>query len=249
MTSPEQTEEPIATLANAQSLTQDRQDQCVQSLEEFSVQEPLCKLSGSREKIYLTVKRFFSIIFSILGLLLSLPVFIIVAAFIKIEDGGPVFYAQTRLGKDGAPFTMYKVRSMVIDAEAKKAELLQHNEHDGPAFKMTHDPRVTRVGRFIRKTSIDELPQLWNVLKGDMSLVGPRPPLPREVKAYDAYQLGRLAVKPGLTCYWQIGGRSELSFNDWVALDLRYIRERSLTTDLKILLKTVPAVLSRKGAF
>ncbi|NJP40503.1 sugar transferase [Oscillospiraceae bacterium HV4-5-C5C] len=199
--------------------------------------------------VYLGMKRFFSIILSLPGLILSLPIFLIVAIFIKIEDGGPVFYAQTRVGQDGVPFTMYKLRSMVTDAELRKAELLQHNEHDGPAFKMTHDPRVTRVGRFIRKTSIDELPQLWNILKGDMSLVGPRPPLQREVDAYNEYQRGRLAVKPGLTCYWQISGRSELSFDDWVKLDLRYINERSLVTDLKIILKTVPAVLSRKGAY
>lgn len=194
-------------------------------------------------------KRIFDIVCSALGLLaLSIP-FLIISLIILIDSPGasPIF-TQKRHGRDGKVFKFYKFRSMVPNAETMLDSLLDQNEVEGPAFKMKDDPRITRFGRFIRKTSIDELPQLWNVLKGDMSLVGPRPPLPREVAMYDEDQLKRLSVTPGLTCYWQIQPkRNSLSFDEWLSLDLKYISERSFATDLKILIKTVGAVCGLEG--
>lgn len=182
-------------------------------------------------------------------LLFAAPVMIFTALAIKIESRGPVLFRQTRVGKHGRKFTMYKFRSMVVDAEAKKKELMHLNEMSGPVFKISRDPRITRVGGFIRKTSIDELPQLFNIVFGSMSLVGPRPPLPSEVEQYKAWQRRRLSVKPGLTGLWQVSGRSALTnFDDWLKLDLRYIDDWSLWLDLKIILRTVPAVLRRAGA-
>jgi lipopolysaccharide/colanic/teichoic acid biosynthesis glycosyltransferase len=172
-----------------------------------------------------------------------------VAVAIKTESNGPVFFSQMRVGKNGKTFRMYKFRSMCANAEERLKDLRHLNEKDGPIFKMANDPRITKIGRFIRRTSIDELPQLLNVIKGDMSIVGPRPPLQREVEQYAPHQLQRLAVKPGLTCYWQISGRSNLSFEEWVKLDLKYIEESSLTTDFKIVLKTFPVVLLGWGAY
>ena len=177
------------------------------------------------------------------------PILLITAVAIKIDDGGPVIFAQTRIGKDGKIFRMYKFRSMCVDAERKIKELQDKNESDGLAFKMEHDPRITRVGRFIRKTSIDELPQLINILIGDMSIVGPRPPLGYEVYYYNEYQMQRLLVKPGLTCYWQCSGRSDVSFDEWMDMDIKYIKERGFWRDIAIILKTVPAVLFSKGAY
>jgi lipopolysaccharide/colanic/teichoic acid biosynthesis glycosyltransferase len=168
---------------------------------------------------------------------------------IVIDDphGSPIF-SQTRVGRNGKEFRFYKFRSMRNHAEDMLDELLQDNEMDGPAFKIKDDPRITRVGKFLRKSSIDELPQLWNVLKGDMSIVGPRPALPREVEQYDAYALQRLLIHPGLTCYWQIQPmRNSLSFERWVALDIKYIQERSFFTDLKIILRTFGAVFGMNG--
>lgn len=186
---------------------------------------------------------------AIFGLLLLWPLMLIVAIVVVIDSpgAGPIF-SQTRVGKDGKEFTFYKFRSMYPDAEARLHELLPHNEMQGPVFKIKEDPRITRVGRFIRKTSIDELPQLYNILRGDMSVVGPRPGLPREVEQYDDYARQRLLVQPGLTCLWQIQPRrNELTFDEWVELDIQYIKERSFRLDWKIIFKTFGAVLGMNG--
>ena len=178
------------------------------------------------------------------------PLFLAVAALIKLTDGGPVFFWQTRVGRWGREFPFPKFRSMVVNAEQLKDSLLGQNHHeDGVTFKMRRDPRVTWIGRIIRKLSIDELPQLWNVLKGDMSLVGPRPPVPREVVLYTLADRRRLDVTPGLTCIWQVSGRGDIPFREQVKLDVQYIESRSLWLDLKLLLKTVPVVLLGKGAY
>ena len=185
-----------------------------------------------------------------LGLLLLAPFFALLAILIKLESPGPVLFSQTRIGLGGSPFKCWKLRSMYIDAEQRKQELLQHNEMDGgTTFKMKRDPRITRVGRFIRKASIDELPQLWNVFVGDMSLVGPRPPVPSEVALYTARERLRLFVKPGITCIWQVSGRSDIPFPEQVLLDIEYMKKRSLWMDIKLLLRTLPAVLLARGAY
>lgn len=199
--------------------------------------------------IWAFVKRAMDLAGAGIGLLLASPIMLAVAIAVKRCDHGPAIFSQTRVGKNGKEFKMYKFRSMYIDAEDRLAELQKYNQVDGPAFKMEHDPRITKVGAFIRKTSLDELPQLWNILKGDMSLVGPRPPLPREVAQYTDWDWGRLAVKPGLTCYWQISGRSDVSFDEWMKLDLKYVEEQGFLTDVKILFKTVGVVLLGKGAY
>ncbi|MEZ5357607.1 MAG: sugar transferase [Candidatus Zixiibacteriota bacterium] len=196
----------------------------------------------------LTMKTAIDRIGGLVGTLVSIPIGIITAIAIKLEDGGPIFFKQTRSGKNGKPFTMYKFRTMVPNAEKLKQRLADQNEMSGPVFKMKNDPRITRVGRFLRKTSIDELPQFFNIIKGDMSLVGPRPPLPNEVANYDRWQRRKLAVKPGLTCLWQVNGRSEIDFEDWMKLDLEYIDNWSIWLDTKILMKTVPTVLKGDGA-
>lgn len=184
------------------------------------------------------------------GMLLLSPFFALVALLIKLESPGPVLFSQTRIGLGGQPFRCWKLRSMYIDAEQRKQELLEQNEMEGgTTFKMKQDPRVTRVGRFIRKASIDELPQLWNVFIGDMSLVGPRPPVPREVAQYTARERLRLFVKPGITCIWQVSGRSDIPFPEQVLLDIEYMQKRSLWTDIKLLLRTLPAVLLARGAY
>ena len=208
------------------------------------------ELTGSTSRAYKFIKRAFDIVASAAGLVVLSPLFLIVSILIVLDDpeASPIF-VQTRVGKDGKKFRFYKFRSMVADAEDQLDSLMECNEMDGPVFKIRDDPRVTKVGRFIRKTSIDELPQLWNVLWGDMSLVGPRPPLPREVAQYSEYQRRRLCVTPGLTCYWQIAGRNDVTFKDWVEMDLKYIREQSLWTDLKILVRTIGAVLHGGGAY
>lgn len=198
---------------------------------------------------YRWLKRFQDIIFSLIAIIVLSPVMIITSIAIFIDDpkGIPVF-SQVRVGRDGKKFKMYKFRSMVVDAEDRLEELLKNNEMDGPAFKITDDPRITRVGKFIRKTSIDELPQLFNILKGDMSIVGPRPALPREVKQYTVYQTQRLFITPGLTCYWQIQpNRNDIPFDEWVEMDLQYIRERSFLVDWKIIFKTIIAVFTKQG--
>jgi lipopolysaccharide/colanic/teichoic acid biosynthesis glycosyltransferase len=200
-------------------------------------------------KKYWPWKRFLDVVLAVLGLLLLWPMMLIVAIVVVIDSpgAGPIF-AQTRVGRDGKEFTFYKFRSMRPKAESELQKLLPQNEMTGPVFKIKKDPRITRVGRFLRKTGIDELPQLWNVLKGDMSIVGPRPGLPREVAQYDDYEKQRLFVTPGLTCYWQIQPkRNSLTFDEWLELDIQYIRERSFLVDCKIVLKTFGAVLHMDG--
>jgi lipopolysaccharide/colanic/teichoic acid biosynthesis glycosyltransferase len=193
-------------------------------------------------------KRVIDVLGALVGLLILAPLFLLIAVAIKLSSRGPVFFKQRRSGRGGKPFSMYKFRTMVVDAEARKADLLALNEQDGPAFKMKKDPRVTRVGRFLRQTSLDELPQLWNVLTGDMSLVGPRPLPCSETESCAGWQRRRLEVTPGITCFWQVRGRSSVSFADWVRMDVQYIRSQSLPQDLKLLFLTVPAVLLRRGA-
>lgn len=200
-------------------------------------------------KRYWVGRRMQDIILALLGILLLWPLMLVVAVVIVIDSPGasPIF-AQTRIGRDGKKFIFYKFRSMRPGAEQQLDELLPHNEMEGPVFKIKDDPRITRVGRFIRMTSIDELPQLWNILKGDMSIVGPRPGLPREVEQYDEYARQRLLVQPGLTCLWQIQPcRNSLSFDEWLELDIQYIKERSFRLDWKIILKTFGAVLGMNG--
>jgi lipopolysaccharide/colanic/teichoic acid biosynthesis glycosyltransferase len=200
--------------------------------------------------MYFALKRLFDIISSGLAMIVLSPVFLITAIAIKLEDPhGSVIFSQDRVGKDGKLFRMYKFRSMYADAEERLKELQDQNEADGPVFKMKNDPRITKVGHFIRKFSIDELMQLVNVFKGDMSIVGPRPALPREVAEYDNYARQRLLVKPGLSCYWQVSGRSNIGFKEWMELDVKYIHEMSFLTDMKIIMLTIPAVLKGDGAY
>lgn len=197
---------------------------------------------------YCFIKRSLDVISSLLGLIILSPVFLIIAALIRFESEGSVIFSQTRVGKDGKKFKMYKFRSMVVNAEELKDKLREKNEMTGPMFKMKEDPRVTRVGKFIRKTSIDELPQLINVLKGEMSLVGPRPSLPKEVMRFEEWMLERLSVKPGLTCYWQVSGRNDIGFRDWMKLDIQYVRDRSTLVDIKLILKTFGVFLGDEHA-
>lgn len=200
--------------------------------------------------IYLFVKRIIDIVGASVGLIVLSMVFLIVALLIKIEDPkGPIFFSQKRIGKNEKGFNMYKFRSMVTDAESRLKDLLEQNETTGAMFKMKNDPRVTKVGNFIRKTSIDELPQLWNVLKGDMSLVGPRPPLPREVSEYTTYDKQRLLVQPGCTGLWQVSGRSNIGFEDMVKLDIHYAQNRNMLFDVKIILKTIGVLFGSKDAY
>ena len=229
------------------------------TIETVSAEEaPDCKVfspdaqnaSPSSLRRYLINKRIFDIVFSLAVLILLSPVYLILALLIVLDDphAGPI-YAQTRVGKDGKPFRFYKFRTMVKDADRMLDSLLDLNEkRDGPAFKIKDDPRITRVGRFLRKTSLDELPQFFNVLRGDMSVVGPRPPLPHEVAQYAPYHMQRLSVTPGLTCYWQTRkNRDAIQFEDWVEMDLQYIRERSYLLDLKLILLTVTVVTTGQG--
>lgn len=210
---------------------------------------PLVTLSTSPTSFFaLGLKRLFDLVISSLLLALAAPVIAGVALLVRLREGGPVLFRQRRCGVHGRQFTLYKFRTMVADAETRRREIDHLNEMDGPVFKTRNDPRVTPLGRRLRKFSLDELPQLWNVLRGDMSLVGPRPPIPEEVASYKRWQLRRLAMKPGLTGLWQVSGRNEVDFERWMALDLQYIDEWSLWLDLEILLKTVPVVLSGRGA-
>ena len=199
-------------------------------------------------KFYEIFKRGIDIIGAGSGLILLSPVIAIVACAVKFTSKGPIFFSQKRVGKNGQLFDMYKFRSMVVNAEELKEKLANQNEMSGPMFKMKDDPRVTKVGKFIRKTSLDELPQLWNVLKGDMSLVGPRPSLPKEVKQFEKWMYKRLTVKPGLTCYWQVSGRNNIDFEDWMKLDCRYVDERNIRIDIKLIFKTVGVLFGDKNA-
>jgi exopolysaccharide biosynthesis polyprenyl glycosylphosphotransferase len=193
-------------------------------------------------------KRSFDMVTTAIAMTLAAPVLGLIALAVKLSSKGPVFFRQERVGYHGRPFTLLKFRTMVVNAEEMLGDLMQHNEASGPLFKMKDDPRVTRVGRFLRKWSLDELPQLWNVLVGDMSLVGPRPPLPREVAQYEDWMMARLEVRPGLTGLWQVSGRSELDFEDYVRLDLFYIENWSLAYDLFIIAKTIPTLVTARGA-
>lgn len=204
---------------------------------------------GKESIFYSVTKRLIDIVGSLCGIILLSPLFLIVAILIKLEDPkGKVFFAQERNGKYPKTFKMYKFRSMVHNAEDLLKDLMDRNEQTGPVFKINDDPRITKVGKFIRKTSIDELPQLFNVLKGDMSLVGPRPPIPHEVEQYNSYQIQRLAVKPGLTCIWQVSGRNNIGFDEWVEMDIEYIKTRNLWLDIKLIFKTVGVLFGDDNA-
>jgi len=208
------------------------------------------KSSVKSNKSYFFVKRLIDIFGSLVGLILLSPLFLFVSFSIKKEDSkGPVFFSQYRVGKEGKLFRMYKFRSMCIDAEEKLETLLEHNEVSGAMFKIKDDPRVTKIGKFIRKTSIDELPQLYNVLRGEMSLVGPRPPLLREVEEYSEYEKQRLIIKPGCTGKWQVSGRNDVNFDEMVLLDLEYIEDLSILNDLKIIFETFKVIVKPKGAY
>ncbi|ANY70782.1 multidrug MFS transporter [Paenibacillus sp. BIHB 4019] len=201
-------------------------------------------------RLYLMAKRAVDIIGAATGIMILSPILILVAVLIKLEDPrGKIFFYQTRVGRNERTFKMYKFRSMVSNAEEMLEDLLSQNEVEGAMFKMKEDPRITKIGRFIRKTSIDELPQFWNVLRGDMSLVGPRPPLPREVESYSSYDKLRLRVTPGCTGLWQVSGRNELNFHEMVELDLQYIKQRSIIFDIKIILLTVKVMFGSKDAY
>jgi exopolysaccharide biosynthesis polyprenyl glycosylphosphotransferase len=211
---------------------------------------PLLAFESTPEKLgHLFLKRIFDFIISGITLVIVSPVFLIIAIIIKITSEGPVFYKQLRCGLYGRKFMFYKFRTMIKDAESQLKNLLKYNEMSGPAFKMTNDPRITKTGKWLRKFSLDEIPQLWNVFKGDMSLVGPRPPLPSEVENYDNWQRRRLSMRPGITCIWQVAGRNKIAdFKEWMRLDLEYIDNWSLAMDFKILFKTIPVVLFGVGA-
>ena len=196
----------------------------------------------------IVLKRLVDVVVSTLGLVLSAPLFAVTAALIKMESQGPVLFRQVRSGLNGRRFVLLKFRSMNHDAEHQRLALEERNEMSGPVFKLQDDPRVTRVGAWLRRISLDELPQLWNVLRGDMSLVGPRPPLPSEVQKYERWQRRRLSMKPGITCLWQVNGRNDIDFDEWMKLDMEYIDNWSLVLDFKILARTVPAVLFSRGA-
>jgi exopolysaccharide biosynthesis polyprenyl glycosylphosphotransferase len=196
-----------------------------------------------------TAKRSFDVLGAGLGLLLLSPVIALVAVAVRLDSPGPVFYGQTRVGRGNRPFRIWKFRTMVTNADELLEELAELNQADGPLFKIDHDPRITRVGRFLRRTSVDELPQLWNVLRNDMSLVGPRPGLPSEAVHWDAELRERLRVKPGITGMWQVHGRSDASFDEYARLDLYYVHNWSLLVDIGILARTIPTVLWSKGAY
>jgi lipopolysaccharide/colanic/teichoic acid biosynthesis glycosyltransferase len=204
---------------------------------------------GRADSLDLAVKRAIDIAVTSMALLMLLPVFVVTALAVKLSSPGPVLHRQVRIGRNGVPFGFLKFRSMYIDAEMRKAQLTDRNEAVGPIFKIKSDPRITPVGRVIRKLSVDELPQLFHVLSGRMTLVGPRPHLPEEVEAYDGSARRRLAVKPGITGIWQVSGRSDLDFATWIALDIEYLDTWSNALDLKLLTRTVGAVLSGRGAY
>ena len=205
--------------------------------------------SAGENPVYRVLKRSTDIVITVLLFILFLPIIPVVTVLIKLDSRGPILFKQKRVGKNGKEFDFFKFRSMVQGAENVINALRPLSAADGPIFKLKDDPRVTPVGRFLRRSSLDELPQLINVLKGDMSIVGPRPNLPSEVAHYQPWQRRRLNVTPGITCLWQIAGRSHIGFNEWMRLDLEYIQKRSYATDLKIMVKTLPAVIARKGAY
>jgi len=203
----------------------------------------------SDHPVYLLIKRLIDLLGALAGLILILPLFPFLVLLIKLDSPGPLLFRQRRVGKNGRDFDCFKFRSMVVDAEVRKEQLAHMNEATGSAFKIRNDPRITGVGRFIRRSSLDEFPQLFNVLRGDMTIVGPRPQIPSEVAEYTPRQARRLLVKPGLTCLWQVSGRSHVDFEEWMELDLEYVRRRGFWYDLKVLSRTIPAVIDRKGAY
>ena len=220
-----------------------------EEFDEVAIAIDYSDILGKESIFYSVTKRLIDIVGSLCGIILLSPLFLIVAILIKLEDPkGKVFFAQERNGRYPKTFKMYKFRSMVHNAEELLKDLMDRNEQTGPVFKINDDPRITKVGKFIRKTSIDELPQLFNVLKGDMSLVGPRPPIPREVDQYNSYQMQRLAVKPGLTCIWQVSGRNNIGFDEWVEMDIEYIKTRNLWLDIKLIFKTVGVLFGDDNA-
>jgi exopolysaccharide biosynthesis polyprenyl glycosylphosphotransferase len=218
------------------------------AFEEFGGLPLLTFSTAPRDELLLFVRRLADVTVALVLLAVLAPLFAAIALGVKLTSTGPVLFRQTRCGLRGRPFTFLKFRSMQLDAERLKPALAAFNEMDGPAFKMTNDPRVTPFGRFLRRTSLDELPQLWNILRGDMSFVGPRPAVVEEVRQYEPWQRRRLSMQPGLTCLWQVSGRNELTFDEWMRLDLEYIDNWSLWLDVKIAFKTIPAVLRGRGA-
>ena len=240
------THENFTANQSIQTAEESEDIQTAQAVEKENVRTET--LVVNQNKVYRFFKRFFDILLSLIAMVVLFPVFLITSLAIWLEDGEPFIFSQKRTGLNGTEFEMYKFRSMVKNAPELHKELLKHNELDGPAFKMKDDPRITKVGKFIRRTSIDELPQLVNIIKGDMSIVGPRPLPVYEQEQCNEYQNQRLLVKPGLTCYWQVMGRNGIDFDDWIELDLKYIKNASILTDIGIIFMTFGAVLSGKGA-
>ena len=227
-------------------------DSLTRDVEKIFLKNDIMRYKGlyaEKRMLYKAVKRLFDIAASCAAMVILSPVFLITAIAILLEDGGPVFFVQPRAGKDMKPFSMYKFRSMCKDADKKFAQMQKDNEQSGHAFKIKDDPRITKVGKFIRKYSIDELPQLINILKGDMSIVGPRPILTFQMEACNEYEKQRLLVKPGLTCYWQISGRANIAWDEWVELDLKYIEDMGILTDIKMIWKTIPVIFYGDGAY
>jgi exopolysaccharide biosynthesis polyprenyl glycosylphosphotransferase len=218
-------------------------------LENFRDVQLLSLSSAPDSELHLFFKRAIDVLLSFASLVILSPFLLAIAAMIRATSPGPVLFRQTRCGLGGRRFTLYKFRSMINNAEQMRAELRQLNELDGPVFKISDDPRITPVGRWLRRFSLDELPQLWNVFRGDMSFVGPRPAVPDEVEQYEDWQRRRLRMRPGLTCIWVLEGRSHVDFNRWMQLDLKYIDNWSLWLDAKIFLRTIPIVLSGRGAY
>lgn len=217
-------------------------------MERLELQHEQIVTKEENKVLYNFIKRIIDFVGALCGLILLSPILGIVGILIKMESKGPIFFSQKRIGLNGNEFNMYKLRSMVVNAEELKEKLLAQNEMSGPMFKMKDDPRITKIGKFIRKTSIDEIPQLINVLRGEMSLVGPRPSLPDEVKKFEDWMLTRLDVKPGLTCYWQVSGRNNIDFEDWMKLDIKYVNDRSLWVDIKLVFKTFFVLFGDKNA-
>lgn len=221
----------------------------VEKIKDESIENKKVCIDVNKSMSYEITKRTIDIIGSLCGVILLLPVLIVVAVLIKIENPkGSIIFTQNRCGKNGKIFKMYKFRSMVYNAEELLEKLKEKNEQTGPVFKISNDPRITKIGKFIRRTSLDELPQLINILKGDMSIVGPRPAIITEVELYNEYQMQRLLVKPGLTCIWQVSGRNSIGFDEWVELDLRYIKERTLLLDIKLIFKTIRVLFGDNNA-
>jgi lipopolysaccharide/colanic/teichoic acid biosynthesis glycosyltransferase len=240
---PTGTDGPPPTLQSERSLSLET----VQSLVERLETHPSSLINAARWQ--LAVKRLMDVIGAIVGLVVLSPLHIGIATAILVTSGRPIFFRQVRVGRDGIPFKFVKFRTMTRNADEERHLVIDLNEADGPVFKIRDDPRVTPLGRFLRRYSLDELPQLVHVLTGEMSLVGPRPPLPDEVNLYTTWELQRLRVKPGLTCKWQVSGRSDVGFGSWVDLDVEYIQHWNLRSDMKLILKTIPAVLGARGAY